>query len=75
MQVHYAVRVTRSTSHGSRALITASGSQEAVSPEALHDEIVRDMHILYPQEPGALIAISVHTHECAAPTYIPRGDA
>lgn len=68
MMVHFSVRVTKSTTHKSHALLTASGAQEATSPEALQDEITRDLHILYPQEPGWLIAIAVHTHEIKEPT-------
>lgn len=75
MQVHYAVRVTRTTEHRSHALLTASGSQESESPEALRIEITRDMHILYPAEPGAVIEVSVHCHEVVAPivTYDGQG--
>lgn len=73
MLVHYAVRVTETTEHSSRALITASGAQESPSPEALRAEITRDMHILYPQQPGKLIAVSVHTHELLPPTNIYDG--
>lgn len=68
--VHFTVRVTETDTHThvSRAVLTASGAQAAASPQALHDEIMRDMAIMYPSDGVLTYTWAVHTSEAPVTT-------